>query len=114
MANPRQTIVLSIDAQELAGTQTVLGETLRREITRDGALGIANHTGILDLLINGHPAVRLWLHEDKVGHAVIDVIDTTRDVRLGRVDVELYDLVPPRRGPAERKERRFGDDHPGA
>lgn len=107
MTEPRQTIVVSIDGQELAGTQTVLGQTLRREITRDGALGVANHTGIIDLQLNGHPAVRLWLHEDKLGHAVIDVIDVPRDVRLGVVDVELYDLVPPRRGPAARKERRF-------
>lgn len=114
MAEARQTITITIDGQELDGTQTVLGETKRREITREGALGVANHTGILDIRLNGHPAVRLWLHEDRVGHAVIDVIDVTRDVRLGAVDVELYGLVPPRRGPASRRERRFGDDHPGA
>lgn len=112
MTEPRQHITLSVDAQELAGTQTVLGTTMRKEITADGALGVANHTGIIDLQLNGRSAVRLWLHEDRMGHAVISVIDVTRDVMLGTVDVELYDLVPPRRGARVRKERRFGDVEP--
>lgn len=112
MTEARQTIIISVDGQELAGTQSVIGETKRKEITEAGALGVANHTGIITLMLNGHPAVRLWLHEDRSGHAVIDVIDTTRDAKLGAVDVELYGLVPPRRGPAPKRERRFGDDYP--
>ncbi len=114
MTEKRQSIVVTIDGQHLPGTAPVLGETKRREITREGALGVANHTGILTIMLNDQAAVRLWLHEDKMGHAVIDVIDVPRDVRLGVVDVELYDLVPPRRGPVERKERRFGDGQLGA
>ena len=110
----RQTIVVAVDAQELAGTQHVLGETKRKEITAAGALGIANHTGIVDLTLNGRAAVRLRLCEDKLGHAVIEVIDTTRSVRLGVVDVELYDLVPPRSGATPKKERRFGDEGLGS
>lgn len=114
MAEPRQTIVVSIDGQELAGTQTVLGTTMRKEITHEGALGVANNTGIITLMLNGHAAVRLWLHEDRMGHAVVSVIDVPQDKHLGVVDVELYDLVPPRRGAAVRKERRFGDGQLGA
>lgn len=109
MTEPRQTIAVAIDAQDLPGTQHELGVTRRKEITAAGALGIANHTGILQLLVGGLPAVQLRLFEDKVGHAVIEVTDVTRHVVLGIVDVELYGLVPPRREPAPKRERRFGD-----
>lgn len=106
----RQTIEVSIDAQNLPGTQHSLGVTKRREITAVGALGVANHTGILQLLINQHPAIRFELYEDPMRHAVIRVVDATRDVVLGTVDIELYGLVPPRMEAPEKKERRFGDD----
>jgi len=113
MAEPRQTIVVAIDAQDIPGTQHELGVTKRKEITPAGALGIANHTGILELMVGGHSAVRLRLYEDKVGHAVVEVTDLTRQVVLGVVDVELYGLVPPRRAPEPKRERRFGDEYPG-
>jgi len=109
MAEARQTIVVAIDAQELIGQHEV-GETKRREITPEGALGIANNTGIIQLTLNDKPALRLTLREDKLGHAVIEVVDTTRNEKLGVVDVELYGLVPPRRAPEPRKERRFDLD----
>ncbi|QIG59083.1 hypothetical protein SEA_SADLAD_76 [Microbacterium phage SadLad] len=109
MAEPRQGIAISIDAQDLPGTQHVLGIGMRKEITPAGMLGVANNTGLLELLVNGHGAVRMRIHEDKVGHAVIEVTDTTRNVVLGVVDIELYGLVPPRREPAPKRERRFGD-----
>ncbi|QNJ55575.1 hypothetical protein SEA_PHINKY_84 [Microbacterium phage Phinky] len=108
MAEPRQTITISIDAQDLPGTQHVLGEGKRSEITPAGMLGVANNTGMLELLINGHSAVRLSIVEDRYGHGVIQVHDTTRNVPLGVVDIELYGLVPPRRNAQPRKDRRFG------
>lgn len=111
MAEPRQTIPIAIDAQDLPGTQHELGVTKRKEITPDGALGVANNTGILELMVGGHSAVRLRLYEDKLGHAVVEVTDLTRHVVLGVVDVELYGYVPPRREPATKRERRFGDGY---
>lgn len=111
MPEPRATITLAIDAQDLPGMQHELGVTKRREITPDGALGVANNTGIVELMVNGHPAVRLRLFEDKVGHAVIEVTDLTARTPLGVVDVELYGLVPPRRAPEPKRERRFGDGY---
>lgn len=111
MVEPRQTIVVAIDAQDLPGTQHELGTTKRKEITPDGALGVANNTGIIELMVGGHSAVRLRLFEDKLGQAVIEVTDLTRKVSLGIVDVELYGLVPPRRAPGPKKERRFGDGY---
>lgn len=110
MAEPRQTITMSVRGQELAGLDTPLGTTKRSEITPAGALGIANNTGIVEILLNGHAALRLQLREDQVGHAILMVVDATRDERLGVVDVELYDLVPPRRTPAPKRDRRFGTD----
>lgn len=110
MAEPRQTITVSIDAQDLPGTQHVLGTGKRTEITPEGMLGVANNTGVLELLINDHPALRMTILEDKMGHAVIQVYDVTHHVLLGVVDIELYGLVPPRRTPAPKRERRFGGD----
>ena len=49
----RQTITVAIDGQELEGTHTLQWETKRKEITRNGALGVANHTGIIGLLLTG-------------------------------------------------------------
>lgn len=108
MAEPRQTITVSIDTQDIPGTQHVLGEGKRSEITPAGMLGVANNTGMFDLLINGHSAVRMVIHEDKVGHAVIQVYDMTQQKVLGAVDIELYGLVPPRRNAQPRKDHRFG------
>ncbi|QWY80157.1 hypothetical protein SEA_GRASSBOY_78 [Microbacterium phage Grassboy] len=109
MTEPRQTITVSIDAQDLPGTQHVLGTGKRAEITSAGMLGVANNTGVLDLLVNDHTAVRMVIHEDKLGHAVIQVYDMTQQKVVGVVDIELYGLVPPRRTPAPKRERRFGD-----
>ena len=110
----RQTIQVSVDVQDLPGTQHVLGETKRREITPEGALGVANHTGIVELLLNDKPAVRLHLREDKMGHAIIEVTDVPANIKLGVVDVELYSLVPPRMGSKIRRERRFDGYQPGS
>lgn len=110
MAESRQTITVSIDAQDLPGTQHVLGTGKRAEITPAGMLGVANNTGVLDLLINDHTAIRMVIHEDKVGHAVIQVYDMTQQKVMGIVDIELYGFVPPRRTPAPKRERRFGGD----
>lgn len=109
MAEPRQTITISIDAQDLPGTQHVLGTGKRAEITPQGMLGVANNTGMLDLLVNDHTAIRMVIHEDKVGHAVIQVYDMTQQKVLGIVDIEVFGLVPPRRRPEPKRERRFGD-----
>lgn len=113
MANLPQTITVSIGAQELAGVALQQWETKRKEITADGALGVANHTGVLTVDINGHAAVLLWLHEDESGYVVIDVFDAQDHKHLGRQHTELGGLVPPRTGTKQRKEKRFGDDFPG-
>lgn len=110
MTVARQTITVAIDAQDLPGTQHVVGSGLRKEITPAGMLGVANNTGVIELLISGHSAVRMRIVEDKMGHAVIVVEDTTRNTYLGTVDIELYGLVPPRRDAAPKKDRRFGGD----
>lgn len=107
MTAERQTIVVSISAQDLPGTQHVLGQGLRKEITDNGMLGVANNTGILELVINDHPAIRMVIREDRMHHAVIDVTDLTARKHLGTVDIELYGLVPPRRTPEPKRERRF-------
>lgn len=112
MAEARQTIPVAIDAQDIPGTQHELGVTKRGEITAAGALGVANHTGILELMVGGRGAVRMHLFEDKVGHAVIEVTDLTQNKVMGRVDIEVFGLVPPRRKPAPRRERRFGEGYP--
>jgi hypothetical protein len=104
----RQTIDVAIDGQELAGTHTLQWQTMRREITGQGALGVANHTGLVGLTLNDHVAVRLWLHEDRNGYVVVDVLDGRTNDRIARVDVELQDMVPPRRGAKRpKKDRRF-------
>lgn len=108
----RQTIHVAIDGGELEGTHSLQWETMRREITGQGALGVANHTGLIGVTLNSHVAVRLWLHEDRNGYVVIDVLDARTDERVARVDVELFGLVPPRLGAKhQRKDRRF--DSPG-
>ena len=113
MAEPRQTITLSIDTQDLPGTQHELGTTMRKEITPVGALGVANNTGIVELLVNGHPAVRMHLREDQLGHAIVEVTDILTGQRLGAVDIQLYSLVPGRTGAKVRRERRFDGYQPG-
>lgn len=109
MPEPRQTITVSINAQDLPGTQHVVGEGKRSEITPAGMLGVANNTGVIELMINNHIAVRMVIAEDRVGHAVIHVHDMTQQKPMGVVDIEVFGLVPPRRGPVEKRERRFGD-----
>lgn len=111
MAEPRQTITVAINAQDLPGTQHELGRGLRKEITPAGMLGVANNTGIIELMISGHVAVRMVIAEDKVGHAVIHVHDMTQQKPMGVVDIEVFGLVPPRRAPEPKRERRFGDDY---
>lgn len=113
MAEIRQSITVSIGAQELAGVETQQWQTMRKEISKDGALGVANHTGCITLDINGHPAVLLWLHEDDEGYVVVDIFDAQNEKHLGRQHAELGGLVPPRTGAKARRERRFGDDFKG-
>lgn len=110
MTNPRQTIVVTVDTQGLPGTQPELGSAMRKEITPEGALGVANNTGIIEVCLNGHAAVRLHLREDSMGHAIIEVTDVPARQRMGAVDVELYGLVPPRMGAKVRRDRHFGGD----
>lgn len=109
MAEPRQTITVSLNAQDIPGMQHVIGEGLRKEITPLGMLGVANNTGIIELMLNNHIAIRMVIAEDKVGHAVIHVYDMTQQKQMGVVDIEVFGLVPPRRSPVEKRERRFGD-----
>jgi hypothetical protein len=113
MPELRQTITVAIDGQELAGAHSLEWETKRKEITAAGALGVANHTGVIGVLLNGHAAVRLWLHEDESGYVVIDVVDGQNGAHLARMHAELGGLVPPRTGSKQRRERRFGDDWKG-
>lgn len=111
MVEPRQTITVSLNAQDIPGMQHMIGEGLRKEITPLGMLGVANNTGIIELMLNNHVAVRMVIAEDKVGHAVIQVHDMTQQKQMGVVDIELYGLVPPRRAPEPKRERRFGDEY---
>jgi hypothetical protein len=113
VAELRQSITVSIGAQELAGIALQQWETKRKEITKEGALGVANHTGCITLDVNGTPAVLLWLHEDELGYVVIDVFDAQNRQHLGRQQTELGGLVPPRTESKQKRERRFGDDFPG-
>lgn len=108
MSEPRQTITVAINAQDLPGTQHVLGTGLRKEITPAGMLGVANNTGIIELMVSGHVAIRMVIAEDRVGHAVIHVHDMTQQKPMGVVDIEVFGLVPPRRDAQPRKDRRFG------
>lgn len=112
MAELRQAITVSIDANEII--PTLSWETKRKEITREGALGVANNTGLVGLALNGTPVVRLWLHEDELGYVVVDVLDARTGEHLARVDPELFGVVAPRTGQKVRKERRFGDEPLGA
>ena len=108
MAEARQTVTVAIDANELAGTE-LSWETKRKEITQEGALGVANNTGLVGLTLNGQTAVRLWLHEDETGYVVVDVLDGRTNERVARVDVELFGATPPRRdAKPQRRDRRFG------
>lgn len=105
----RQTIDVAIDGNELAGTHSLEWQTTRKEISREGALGVANNTGLIGLTLNGHVALRLWIHEDVHGYTVVDVLDGRSNEVLERIDVELYGMVPPRMGAKHpRKDRRFG------
>lgn len=110
----KQTIAVTVSGQELAGVEVLQWETKRKEITRSGALGVANHTGQVTLELNGHPAVLLWLHEDESGYVVIDLFDAQNQTFLGRQHAELGGLVPPRTEAKVHKEKRFGDDWEGA
>lgn len=92
----KQTIKVSIDGQELTGVHQLEWEALRKEVTSTGAVGVANNTGQIGLALNDHTAVRLWLHEDQLGYAVVDVLDGRTNAHLARVDVELFGMVPPR------------------
>lgn len=114
MAELRQTITVAIDGQELAGTHALEWKTMRKEITAQGALGVANHTGVITLDLNGKAAVVLWLHEDESGYVVVDMFDGQNRQHLGRMHAELGGLVPPRTAGKQRRENRFGPDHPGA
>jgi hypothetical protein len=114
MTQMKQAITVAVDGQELTGVNLLQWETKRKEITPSGALGVANHTGVVSLMLNGHNAVTLWLHEDEEGYVVIDCFDGQNRKHLGRMHAELGGLVPPRTAAKVKKERRFGDDFPGA
>lgn len=92
----KQTIKVSIDSQELTGVHQQEWETLRKEVTTAGAIGVANNTGVIGLTLNDHAAVRLWIHEDALGYVVVDVLDGRTNAHLARVDAELFGMVPPR------------------
>lgn len=107
MAEPRQTVVVSVDD---GGMVPVMEwSTLRKSIDQHGALGIGDGFGVVSIAISGRRAVTLRLHEDAMHHVVLDVIDGLTNQKIGTVQPELYDLVPPRRESAPKKERRFGD-----
>ncbi|QUE25367.1 hypothetical protein SEA_FIZZLES_73 [Microbacterium phage Fizzles] len=110
MAEPRQAVVVSINAQDLPGMEHELGRGMRKEITPQGMLGVANNTGIVELMINDRVAVRLRILEDHMGHAVVLVDDALLQRTLGKVDIELYDLVAPRRDAQPKRDRRFGGE----
>lgn len=110
MAEARQTVVVSLRAEDLPGMEHEVGRGLRKEITPAGMLGVANNTGTLELVINGRAAVRMRILEDRVGQAVILVDDMLLGRTLGKVDIELYDLVPPRRTAQPKRDRRFGGE----
>lgn len=107
MAEPRQGIEVSIDANEII--PTLKWDTKRKEITSQGALGVANNTGLVGLALNGKTVVHLWVHEDRDGYVVVTVYDDKRQA-IATVDVELHGHVPPRMGAKAKKERRFGDE----
>lgn len=109
MAEARQTVTVAIDANELAGTHELQWQTMRKDITPDGALGVANNTGLVGLTLNGQTTVRLWLHEDETGYVVVDVLDGRTNERVARIDAELFGATPPRRdAKPQRRDRRFG------
>lgn len=115
VAEPRQGITVAVDANEIPGTHELQWETVRKDVTPEGALGVANNTGLVGLTVNGQVAVRLWLHEDESGYVVVDVLDGRTNERIARSDVELYGAVPPRRGSAPpRRDKRFGKPLGGA
>ena len=101
----RQKVTVEVDAGEMFGSQS--WDTTRGDIDEHGALHIADGFGVLGLKINGNTAAQLHLHEDRHGYVVLDVVDGHTDERLARIDVELYGMVPPRRGNKGRKDRRF-------
>jgi hypothetical protein len=107
MPELRQTITVSVDDGGMMATQE--WSTMRKNIDEHGALGIGDGFGLLGIQVGGRTAVHLRMHEDSMHHVVLDVIDALTNEKLGSVQLELYDLVPPRRGAAPKKERRFGD-----
>lgn len=111
MTELRQAITVSVDANEII--PTLSWDTKRKEITREGALGVANNTGLVGLALNGKTVAHLWLHEDRDGYVVVDVYDDSKTA-IGRIEVELHGHVPPRTGAKVRKERRFGDEPLGS
>lgn len=94
----RQTVTVGIDAGELIGMSSLEWSTLRRDIDEHGALKIGDGFGLVTLTINSHAAVHLRLHEDRNGYVVLDVVDAHSNSTLGRMEAELYGLVPPRHG----------------
>lgn len=99
----RQTVTVGIDAGELAGMASLEWSTLRRDIDEHGALKIGDGFGVVTLSINDHAAVRLRLHEDRNGYVVLDVLDAHSGQTMGRMEAELYGLVPPRHASKGRR-----------
>ncbi|UVT31348.1 hypothetical protein SEA_MARCIE_86 [Microbacterium phage Marcie] len=104
---PRQTVTVAVDDGGMVPVQE--WSTLRKNIDEHGALNIGDGFGVISIAIGGRRAVTLRLHEDRMHHVVLDVIDALTNEKIGTVQPELYDLVPPRRTSAPKKERRFGD-----
>lgn len=104
----RQTVTIEIDAGEMFGSQS--WSTYRRDIDEHGALNIGDGFGLLGVKVSGRDALRLKLREDRMHHVVLEVFDATTNEKMGAVELELYGLVPPRRGSAPKKDRRFGLD----
>lgn len=102
----RQTVTVGIDAGELTGMSSLEWSTLRRDIDEHGALKIGDGFGLVTIAINGHAAVHLQLHEDRNGYVVLDAVDAHSGSTMGRMEAELYGLVPPRHGSKGRRSGR--------
>lgn len=103
----KQTVIVALDTQELSSMEMQLGKLYRREITRDGALGIANNTGMICLSINGKNVVRLHLHEDDAGSVVLSVTDLLDGHNMLDIELEQHGVVPGRIQKAQRHDPTF-------
>lgn len=89
----KQTIHIAVDAAELI--DSLQWDVIRKEITRDGARGMAGNDGLLTLRINGHPALHLKVREDDHGKVVV-VLYNHHEQEVGRVYPEDEGFLPGR------------------